>query len=62
MRVPMLVLAAFMILGGNILIAGVAGSIPDTVFLGRPLWACLAAAMIASGIGLVLWANLRQPA
>jgi len=60
MRIPLLVLAALMILGGNVLIASVAGSIPDTIFAGRLQWACLAAVLIVSGIGLVLWANLRH--
>ena len=60
MRVPLLVLAALMILSGNLLIAAVARSIPLTVFAGRPEWACLAGVLIASGVGLVLWVNLRQ--
>ena len=59
MRIPLLVLAAVMILSGNVLIASVAGSIPHTIFAGRLQWACLAAVLIVAGIGLVLWANLR---
>ena len=59
MRVALLILAGLMILGGNVLIASVAGSIPHTIFAGRLQWACLAAVLIVSGIGLVLWANLR---
>jgi hypothetical protein len=60
MRLPLLVLAAVMILGGNVLIASVAGSIPNTVFAGRIQWACLAAVLIVAGIALVLWTNLRR--
>ncbi len=62
MRIPLLILAALMILGGNVLIACIARSIPDTVFAGRPGWGVLAALLIASGVGLVLWANLRHAA
>ncbi len=59
MRIPLLVLAATMILSGNVLIAAVARSIPIAIFAGRPAWACVAAVLIVVGIGLVLWANLR---
>ncbi len=62
MRVPLLVLAALMILGGNLLIAAVARSIPHTVFAGRPEWACIAAVLIISGVAVVLWVNLRPVA
>ena len=60
MRIPLLVLAAVMILSGNVLVASVAGSIPNTVFNGRIAWACLAAVLIVAGIALVLWANLKR--
>jgi hypothetical protein len=60
MRIPLLVLAALMILSGNLLITAVARGIPHTVFAGRPEWAVLAALLIASGVGLVLWVNLRH--
>ncbi len=60
MRIPLLILAALMILSGNVLIASVAGSIPHTIFAGRIVWAGLAAVLIVAGIGLVLWANLRH--
>ncbi len=60
MRIPLLVLAALMILGGNVLIAAIAGAIPDTIFAGRPAWAALAALLVVSGVGLVLWTNLRH--
>ena len=60
MRMPLLALAALMILGGNVLIAAVAGSIPISTFAGRPVWGCVAAALIIAGVGLVLWANLRR--
>ena len=62
MRAPLLVLAGLMILSGNLLIAAVARSIPQTVFAGRPEWACLAAVLIAGGVALVLWVNLRPAA
>ena len=60
MRIPFLILAVAMILGGNVLIAAVVRSIPDTIFAGRPAWAGIAAVLIVSGIGLVLWTNLRH--
>ena len=60
MRIPLLVLAALMILSGNVLIAAVAGSIPLPIFAGRTIWACVAAVLIVVGIALVLWANLRR--
>jgi hypothetical protein len=60
MRVPLLILAAMMILSGNLLILAITGSIPETVFAGRGSWAFVAALLIVSGVGLVLWANLRQ--
>lgn len=60
MRIPLLALAAVMILGGNVLIAAVAGSIPISVFAGRPIWGCVAAGLIVAGVGLVLWTNLRH--
>ncbi len=60
MRVPLLALAAVMILSGNLLIAAIARSIPQTVFAGRAEWGWLAAVLIASGVGLVLWVNLRH--
>ena len=60
MRIPLLILAATMILSGNVLIAAVARSIPIAVFAGRPAWACLAAVLIVGGIALVLWTNLRR--
>ena len=60
MRIPILILAAAMILSGNVLIAAVARSIPIAIFAGRPGWACLAAVLIVAGVGLVLWANLRH--
>jgi hypothetical protein len=60
MRAPLLVLAALMILGGNVLIAAVAGSIPHTMFAGRSLWGVPAGALIALGVCLVLWVNLRH--
>ncbi len=59
MRIPLLVLAAVMILSGNLLIAAIARTIPDTIFAERPAWGVLAALLIVLGIGLVLWANLR---
>jgi hypothetical protein len=62
MRIPLLALAAVMILSGNVLIASVAGSIPHTIFAGRIVWACLAAVLIVAGIGVVLWTNLRHTA
>ena len=60
MRVPLLIFAAVMILSGNLLIAAIARTIPDIVFADRPAWGVLAALLILSGIGLVLWANLRH--
>jgi hypothetical protein len=60
MRVPLLVLAAVMILGGNLLILAIAGSIPATIFAGRTPWAFVAALLIVSGVGFVLWANLHH--
>jgi hypothetical protein len=60
MRLPLLVLAGLMILGGDVLIACIVRTIPGTVFAGRPGWAVLAALMIVSGVALVLWANLRR--
>ncbi len=59
MRIPFLVLAAVMILSGNLLIAAIARTIPDTIFADRLGWAVLAALLILLGIGLVLWANQR---
>jgi hypothetical protein len=60
MRIPLLVLAALMILGGNGLILAIAGTIPRTIFAGGAGWACVAALLIVSGVGLVLWVNLRH--
>ena len=60
MRIPLLVLAAAMILGGNVMIAAIARSIPIAIFAGRPAWGWPAALLIISGIGLVLWTNLRH--
>ena len=62
MRIPLLILAALMILSGNALIAAIARTIPDTIFADRPGWGVLAALLIITGIGLVLWANLRSAA
>ncbi len=60
MHIPLLVLAAAMILSGNLMIAAIARSIPVAIFAGRPVWGWLAALLIVSGIGLVLWTNLRH--
>jgi hypothetical protein len=62
MRVPLLVLAAVMILAGNVLITAVARSIPLDFAAGRWEWACAAGLLIAAGVGLVLWINLRRVA
>ncbi len=62
MRVPLLVLAAAMILLANVLIAGVARSLPLAFAAGRWEWACLAGLMIVCGVGIVLWVNLRPVA
>ncbi len=62
MRIPLLVLAALMILSGNILIAAIARTIPGTVFADRPAWGVLAAVLIVVGIGLVIWTNGRHAA
>ena len=61
-RIPLLVLAGLIILGGNVLIAAVARSIPIAVFAGRPAFAWVAALLIVAGVGLVLWTNLRHAA
>ena len=62
MRVALLILAAAMILLGNVLIAGVARSISWAFVAGRWEWAGLAGVLIAAGVGLVLWVNLRPAA
>lgn len=62
MRVPLLILAAAMILAGNVLITGVARSIPWEAVAGRWELGCLAGVLIAAGVGLVLWVNLRPVA
>jgi hypothetical protein len=59
MRFALLVLAALMILGGDLVILALARTGDRTVFIGGAAWACLAVVLIVSGIGLVVWVNLR---
>lgn len=60
MKVPLNIFSVMLILAGSVFLLQGIGMLPGSFMTGNPQWAVIGSVMIAVGISLILWSNLRR--